>query len=57
MQKSKNYIDDLTNFSGNLDELKQIVDTLHDSYGWHSNIVCEAEDDNISFAVIQEPRH
>lgn len=54
---NKNYIDDLTNFNGSLDELKQIVDYLHDSYGWDSNIMVELEYDCINFAIIQETLH
>ena len=54
---SKSYIEDLTNFNGSLDELKQIVDYLHDNYGWDSNIVVEMQYDSINFAVIQETVH
>lgn len=57
MRLGKDYIDDLTNFSGNLHELKQIVDYLHDNYGWYSNVILESEDECINFAVIMETRH
>lgn len=57
MSVQKNYIDDLTNFNGNLHELKQIVDYLYESYGWHSSVEFETIDECINFAVIQEMRH
>lgn len=57
MLKIKNYIDDLTNFDGTINELKQIVDYLHESFGWDSKISVELEYDSVNFAVIQETRH
>lgn len=57
MLKIKNYIDDLTNFDGTINELKQIVDYLHESFGWDSKIAVELEYDSVNFAVIQETRH
>lgn len=41
----KHYIDDLTNFSGTLNELKCIVDYLHDNYGSEVSVGLETEDD------------
>ena len=41
----KHYIDDLTNFNGTLNELKYIVDYLHDNYGSEVSIGLEVEDD------------
>ncbi len=41
----KHYIDDLTDFNGTLDELKMIVDYLHDSYGSGVEVKMEIEDD------------
>lgn len=43
--KEKHYIDDLTDFNGTLDELKMIVDYLHDSYGSCTEVKMEIEDD------------
>lgn len=58
MTIQKDYIEDLTNFSGSLNELKQIVDHLYDRYGWHSNISVESTaDDCVSFLVTQDTRH
>lgn len=48
----KSYIDDLTDFSGSLDELKQIVDYLHTNYGWCTNITVESCDECVSFVVL-----
>ena len=53
----KDYIDDLTDFDGNLHELKQIVDCLYENYGWHSNVSIETVDNMVNFAVILDTRH
>lgn len=55
--ENKSYIEDLTNFNGSLDELKQIVDYLHDNYGWDSNITVEMQYDSINFALVQATVH
>lgn len=41
----KHYIDDLTDFNGTLDELKMIVDYLHDNYGSEIEVKMEIEDE------------
>lgn len=41
----KHYIDDLTDFNGTLNELKLIVDFLHDNYGSEVEVKMEIEDD------------
>jgi len=41
----KHYIDDLMNFNGTLNELKMIVDYLHDSYGSEVGVGLEIDDD------------
>lgn len=57
MGMHKDYIDDLTDFDGNLHELKQIVDCLYESYGWYSNVSIETVDNIVNFAVMLDTRH
>lgn len=41
----KHYIDDLMDFNGTLNELKLIVDYLHNSYGSDIGVQMEIEND------------
>ena len=57
MATKRDCIEDLTNFRGDIHELKQVVDYIYDQYGWDAKIHVENEDDQINFIVQVDTMH
>jgi hypothetical protein len=53
----KHYIDDLTDFDGTLNELKLIVDYLHDNYGSCIGVKMEIENDSSNVFLLVNGVH